>query len=57
LRYRNREMVEALASRSRGRLRIVDSRSAYLIYQTEDADLRQPSDAVKSLLQPNAVPV
>ena len=57
LRYRNREKVEALASRSRGRLRIVDSRSAYLVYQTEVAENRDPVAAVKSLLQPNAVPV
>ena len=57
LRYRNREQVETLASRSRGRLRIVDSRSAYLVYQTEEAEHRDPVAAVKSLLQPNAVPV
>ncbi len=57
VRYRNREKVEALASRSRGRLRIVDSRSAYLVYQTEEAENRDPIAAVKSLLQPNAVPV
>ncbi|HEY2253121.1 MAG TPA: transcription-repair coupling factor [Planctomycetaceae bacterium] len=57
LRYRNREKVEALASRSRGRLRIVDSRSAYLIYQTEEAENHGPVAAVKSLLQPNGVPV
>jgi hypothetical protein len=57
VRYRNREKVEALASRSRGRLRIVDSRSAYLVYQTEDADCPDPMAAVKSLLQPDGVPV
>jgi len=57
VRYRNREKVEALASRSRGRLRIVDSRSAYLVYQTEDTGNHDPIAAVKSLLQPNAVPV
>ena len=57
LRYRNREKVEALASHSRGRLRIVDSRSAYLVYQTEVAENLDPVAAVKSLLQPNAVPV
>jgi transcription-repair coupling factor (superfamily II helicase) len=55
LRYRNREKVEALASRSRGRLRIVDARSAYLIYQTEEAENHDPVAAVKSLLQPNGV--
>lgn len=57
VRYRNREKVEALASRSRGRLRIVDSRSAYLIYQTEEAEKPDPVAAAKSLLQPNGVPV
>jgi transcription-repair coupling factor (superfamily II helicase) len=57
VRYRNREKVEALASRSRGRLRIVDSRSAYLIYQAEEAENPDPVAAVKSLLQPSAVPV
>ena len=57
VRYRNREKVEALASRSRGRLRIVDSRSAYLVYQTEEAENSDPVTAVKSLLQPNGVPV
>jgi len=51
LRYRNREQVEALASRSRKRLRIVDSRSAYLIWQTEEASDLDPVAAVKSLLQ------
>jgi transcription-repair coupling factor (superfamily II helicase) len=57
VRYRNREKVEALASHSRGRLRIVDSRSAYLVYQTEEAENPDPVAAVKSLLQPNGVPV
>ncbi len=57
LRYRNRAQVEALASRSRGRLRIVDARSAYLVYQTGEAENQDPVTAVKSLLQPNAVPV
>jgi transcription-repair coupling factor (superfamily II helicase) len=57
LRYRNREKAETLASRSQGRLRIVDSRSAYLVYQTEEAENHDPVTAVKSLLQPNAVPV
>jgi transcription-repair coupling factor (superfamily II helicase) len=57
VRYRNREKVEALASRSRGRLRVVDSRSAYLVYQTAEAENLDPVAAVKSLLQPNGVPV
>jgi transcription-repair coupling factor (superfamily II helicase) len=57
MRYRNRERIETLASRSRRRLRIVDSRSAYLVYQTEEAENPDPVAAVKSLLQPNEVPV
>ena len=57
LRYRNREKVESLAVHSRGRLRIVDSRMRYLVYQTEEAENPDPVAAVKSLLQPSAVPV
>jgi transcription-repair coupling factor (superfamily II helicase) len=51
LRYRNREQVEALASRSHKRLRIVDSRSAYLVWQTEETSSPDPAAAVKALLQ------
>jgi transcription-repair coupling factor (superfamily II helicase) len=55
LRYRNREQIEALASRSEKRLRIVDGRSAYLVYQAELAERADPVEAVKALLQPFAV--
>lgn len=57
LRYRNREQIEALASRSRRRLRIVDGRSAYLVYQTEETTNPDPVGAVKALLQPILVPL
>ena len=57
LRYRNRERIEALAARSQRRLRIVDARSAYLVYQTEEAENLDPVAAVKALLQPMAVPL
>jgi transcription-repair coupling factor (superfamily II helicase) len=57
LRYRNREQIETLASRSRKRLRIVDGRSAYFVYQTEFAETHDPLAAVKALLQQPGVPV
>jgi transcription-repair coupling factor (superfamily II helicase) len=57
LRYRNRQQIEALALRSGKRLRIVDGRSAYLVYQTELAEKAGPLAAVKALLQPPAVPL
>jgi transcription-repair coupling factor (superfamily II helicase) len=55
LRYRNREQIETLASRSQRRLRVVDGRSAYLVYQTEEAENADPLTAVKALLQPMTV--
>jgi hypothetical protein len=51
LRYRNRESIERLASRSGKRLRIVDARSAYFVYQNEDEAATDPIAALKVLLQ------
>jgi transcription-repair coupling factor (superfamily II helicase) len=57
LRYRNRSQIELLAARSRKGLRIVDGRSAYLLYQTEDETSADPVAALKALLQSNRVPL
>jgi transcription-repair coupling factor (superfamily II helicase) len=57
LRYRNREAIERLASRSGKRLRIVDGRSAYLVCQNEDEAARDPIDALKALLQQSRLPL
>lgn len=51
--YRNRDKIERLAERSRKRLRVVDARSAYLLYQNEDGTNADPVAAIKALLQPN----
>jgi transcription-repair coupling factor (superfamily II helicase) len=56
-RYRNRERIELLAARSGKRLRIVDHRSAYLVYQNEEAESPDPQTAIKALLQPTAIPL
>jgi transcription-repair coupling factor (superfamily II helicase) len=57
LRYRNQEAIERLASRSGKRLRIVDGRSAYLVYQDEDGAARDPIAALKALLQQSRLPL
>ena len=56
-RYRNRQKMELLAARSGKRLRIVDHRSAYLVYQNEEGDRPDPRTAIKVLLQPLAIPL
>ncbi len=50
--YRNREKIERLAAGSNKRLRVVDGRSAYLLYQKEDGAPADPVEAIKALLQP-----
>ena len=55
--YRNREMIDKLAAVSQKRLRIVDSRSAYLLYQPGDGPGASPIEAAKALLQANAIPL
>jgi len=56
-RYRDRERIEFLASRSRGRLRIVDERAAYLICRPEETSISGRLSAIKALLQPDGVPL
>ena len=57
LRYRHREAMERLASRSGKRLRIVDGRSAYLVCQQEDGAAADPIEALKALLQQGRLPL
>jgi len=57
VRYRNREKIERLATLSRKRLRVVDGRSAYLVYQNEDGATANSIAALKALLQQNRIPL
>ena len=50
-RYRNRRRIEALAQTVHPRLRIVDDRSAYFVYQSGAPQSSDPVEAAKALLQ------
>jgi transcription-repair coupling factor (superfamily II helicase) len=52
LRYSNRKLIEQLARRSGGRLRIVDGLSAYLPLEKDVVEPERISAVAKSLLQP-----
>ncbi len=52
-RYGKRRRIEQLAEKSGGRLRIVDSESAYLPLEGQATQSQQIIEAVQSLLQPN----
>jgi hypothetical protein len=52
LRYLNRRRIEQLATKSGGKLRIVDGESAYLPLSKETTQSEQIVAVVQSLLQP-----
>ncbi len=51
--YTDREKIEELARRHRGKLRIVDERAAYLPLDREIAQSERIVEPIKALLQPN----
>ena len=51
LRYTDRQKIEELADRHRGKVRIVDERSAYVPLDRQTAQSEQVLDPVKALLR------
>jgi transcription-repair coupling factor (superfamily II helicase) len=53
LRYTDRRMIEELAGRHRGQVRIVDERSAYIPLDRQTAQSERVLDPLKALLRPD----